>query len=341
MVELSRSLEQNRTSLDAAQAGARHVTDVTKYTGARGRRQRLGILASTLAVLALALGGCARNVPQHESSGKDYRTKGAKPIEMEAGEGRARDIVTYPGGDRIDWKVFDLPEEAIGTVTIKLRWRPPRPGLDLAFEVYDEYFDRVARVRPSPGSGDRSKRVKLKNARGKYYVMVYAPRRMDAGQYQLSVRFKEADTGPGADELLGMIDDPPTLPAVIEPEEKTPEELAAEQAEREAQMEAERLRQEELAATAAAQAELNKPIRARITRTQRSPNGVIITISAGKNRDVEQGWVGTILAGDSNTSLPGGDFTVIRVTRSEAIAKVPISMDQVRANTRVELRRGP
>ncbi|WP_428263013.1 hypothetical protein [Haliangium sp.] len=302
-------------------------------------RRLAAISLLALAALWLLPAGCARNVPQHENSGKDYRYKGAKKIELEDGEGRVRDIVTYPGGDRIDWKLIELPEGQQGTLRVKLRWRPPRPGLDLAFDVYDEYFDRVARAKPSPGSGDRSKGVKVKGASGKYYVMVYAPERSDAGRYTLSVRFKERDGPPGVDELAGLIEDPPTLPAVVEPEVKTPEQIAAEE-------EARRKAEEEAAAAAAAaaadaaaQAELNKPIEARITRTQRSSGGVIITISAGKNRSIEKGWRGTLLSGGSQNPLPGGEFTVIRVTRNECIGKVALSMDQVRANLRVELRR--
>jgi hypothetical protein len=293
-------------------------------------------------LLALLIGGvgCARNVPQAENSGKDYRNKGAKKITLEDGEARVRDIVTYPGGDRVDWKVVELPEGVKGTLEIKLRWQPPRPGLDLAFDVFDSYFDRVKRVKPSPGTGDRSKRVKLKNASGKYYIQVYAPRRTDAGRYSLTLRFREGDTGPDADELLGMIDDPPPLPAVVEPKVLTPEEVAAQEAERARIEEERRLAAEQNAANAATQAELNKPVYARITRTQRSSGGVIITINAGQNREVDKGWTGSVLAADGRNALAGGGFTVIRVTKQEAIAKVQLSIDQVRANPRVELRRG-
>lgn len=297
------------------------------------------LVLALLGALALAA-GCARNVPQHESSGKDYVAKGAKKIQLEEGEGRSRDIVTYPGGDRVDWKVVELPKDGKGTLYIKLHWQPPRPGLDLAFEVFDQYYTRVERVRPSPGTGDRSKQVKIKNASGKYYIQVYAPRRTDAGKYILSVRFKERAAGPSTDELLGLIDDPPPLPAVIEPKEKTPEEIAAEEAEKQRIAEENRIAAEKRAQDDAVTAELNRPVYARITRTQRSTGGVIITISAGQVRGVDKGWTGVVLAGESKSSLPGGEFTIIRVTKQEAIAKVQLSIDQVEANPRVELRRG-
>jgi hypothetical protein len=331
LAELSRPTTSPRPLLSSSRTGAR----------APGVWSRSGLPLSAALLLGLALcASCARNVPQDESSGKDFRNKGAKKIELEEGEARVRDIVTYPGGDRVDWKVVELPKDVTGTLDIKLHWQPPRPGLDLAFEVFDQYFDRVQRAKPSPGTGDRSKRVKVKNASGKYYIQVYAPRRTDAGRYVLSLRFRERAAGPSTDELLGMIDDPPPLPAVIEPKEKTPEEIAAEEAERVRLEEERRVQAEKQAVDSAALAELNKPVYARITRTQRSQGGVIITINAGQNRQVDKGWTGVVLAAEGKNALPGGEFTVIRVTKQEAIAKVQLSIDQVRANPRVELRRG-
>lgn len=296
-------------------------------------------LAGAIALAALLAAGCTRNVPQHQNSGKDYRPRDARPIVLEDGEARVRDIVTYPGGDRVDWKVVELPEEAQGSLQIKLRWRPPRPGLDLAFEVYDEYFKGIVRAKPSPGSGDRSKSVRVKRASGKYYIRVYASGRGDAGRYTLSLRFKERKGPPGLDELADLIDDPPVLPAVEAPVEKTAEELAQEEEDRKA-AEAQALLDEQARLEEQARLdELNKPVFARVIRTQRSSSGVIITVSAGKNRDIQKGWRGRLLSGDSQNALPGGEFTVIRVTRSESIGKVQLSVDQVRANPRVELRR--
>ena len=49
----------------------------------------------------------------------------------EDGEGRSRrDIVTYPGGDRVDWKVFQVPEGKDGILQVKIKYRPARPGMD-------------------------------------------------------------------------------------------------------------------------------------------------------------------------------------------------------------------
>lgn len=301
--------------------------------GMLGKMGRIALVIASLAVL----GGCPKNVPQHSKSGKDYRYKGAKQVALEGGEGRVRDIVTYPGGDRVDWKLVELPADQQGDLRVRLSWRPPRPGLAVEFNVFNEWFEPVGTAKSGRGSS-LSRSIKLKGASGKYYVQVYAPRRGDAGRYTLSVRFKERKQVqlPSMEELAGQISDPPTLPAVVEPKPKTPEEIAAEEAEKARVAEEERVAAE----TRAADAELRKPVFARVRRTQQSSGGVIITVSAGKSQGVDKSWVGVLLKGDGKTPVPGSDFTIIRVTEQEAVGKIPLSLDQVKANPRVELRRG-
>src|SRR6267378_2482841 len=80
---------------------------------------------------ALGLGGCSMNVAQDVKSGPDAKAKGAKKIRVgDDGEGAAKGVVTYPGGDRVDWKVFEIPKA--GDVEVTLRWTPPREGEDLS-----------------------------------------------------------------------------------------------------------------------------------------------------------------------------------------------------------------
>src|ERR1041385_3266385 len=73
----------------------------------------LGNLVGTRGCLAtlLVLASCAHNVPQDSNTGEDGKEKGAKPVTLENGEGRATGIVTYPGGDRVDWKLLELPDK--------------------------------------------------------------------------------------------------------------------------------------------------------------------------------------------------------------------------------------
>jgi hypothetical protein len=160
---------------------------------------------------------CAHNVPQDSHSGEDGRQKGAKAITLENGEGKASGIVTYPGGDRVDWKLIELPQKVRGSVEMKLQWTPPRPGLQLAFDVFDEWNQPIASSGTKRTRG-RLRTLEIPDARGKYFVRVYAVGRGDAGKYKLSVEFKEKNGNLSFDPLKLEIPDPPKLAAVPEPE---------------------------------------------------------------------------------------------------------------------------
>jgi hypothetical protein len=164
------------------------------------------------------LASCANNVPQESKTGPDGREKGAKPITLENGEGKASGIVTYPGGDRVDWKLIELPEKQRGTLNLQLAWAPPRPGLQLAFEVYDEWGRPIVQSqKTAKKSRGRTKSATVEDAHGKYQVRIYAVGRGDAGKYRLTVDFKEGSAAKLFDPLKLDIADPPKLAAVPEP----------------------------------------------------------------------------------------------------------------------------
>ena len=178
-----------------------------------------GCAALGFAILvSLASLGCPHNVPQDKASGEDGKVKGAKPLTMENGEAKAHGIVTYPGGDRVDWKLIELPEKQMGTLDIKLQWSPPRPGLQLAFDVFDEWNTPIVASKKT-GKKKSMARVRtavVDNAKGKYFIRVYAVNRGDAGKYNLTVEFKES-TGPMSVDVTKIeIPDPPKLAALPE-----------------------------------------------------------------------------------------------------------------------------
>ncbi len=145
-----------------------------------------------IAVLC-ALVACAHNVGQDEHTGPDGKELGATPIVLDNNEGKARGIVTYPGGDRTDWKLIELPDKKVGTLELQLQWQPPRPGLQLAFDVFDQYNGPVAESKKTSKkrSASRVRTISIPNAKGKYFVRVYAVDRGDAGAYKLTVNFTE------------------------------------------------------------------------------------------------------------------------------------------------------
>jgi hypothetical protein len=163
--------------------------------------------------VTLAVTSCAASVSQNARTGDDGKEKGAKPITLDNGEGKAKGIVTYPGGDRVDWKLIELPEKTMGTLSFELKWVPPRPGLQLSFDVFDEWGQEIVQSKKQgKGRKVRIRTAEIERAVGKYYLRIYAVNRGDAGKYTMTVDFKAGD---------GIIDwakidipDPPRLAAV-------------------------------------------------------------------------------------------------------------------------------
>ncbi len=186
------------------------------------------ILARSLLLASVTVAlSCAHNVAQDKLTGGDGKAKGAKPLNLENGEAKAPGIVTYPGGDRVDWKMIEVPEKKKGMLDIKLTWTPPRPGLQLAFDVFDEWNQPLVtskKMSKKKSKGrNRTAEIEVKGkglgvGEGKYFIRVYAVNRGDAGKYKLTVDFKEILSGPGFDPLKLEIPEPPKLAAVPEAE---------------------------------------------------------------------------------------------------------------------------
>ena len=155
--------------------------------------------------LAVVL-GCAHVVPQDAATGRDGKEKGAVPIRLDNNAAVARGVVTYPGGDRVDWRSIELPGS--GTLELKMTYTTPRPGLRVAFDVFDQYNTPIAVQR---AVARRSREAKIDHAKGTYFVRVYAPRRGDAGTYKLAAAFTPDIV---ADGKPPEIAEPPKLPAV-------------------------------------------------------------------------------------------------------------------------------
>src|SRR4051812_17523797 len=95
-------------------------------------------------LVALFALSCANMGSQDQATGPDGKTKGAKEIALDNNAGKAAGIVTYPGGDRVDWKLVTLPEKKLGVLDVKLTWKPPRKGLQLGVDVFDEWGTQLA-----------------------------------------------------------------------------------------------------------------------------------------------------------------------------------------------------
>jgi hypothetical protein len=152
--------------------------------------------------------GCAHAVPQDSATGPDGKVKGAVPIRLDHGEAIANGIVTYPGGDRVDWRSIELPAGKAGTLAVEMTYKTPRPGLRVSFDLFDQYNAPIAIQR---AVAKHSREAKIDHATGTYFIRVFAPRRGDAGTYKLKLAFE-----PDPPVLTPNISvaEPPKLPAV-------------------------------------------------------------------------------------------------------------------------------
>lgn len=183
------------------------------------------LLVSVVGLLGLA--GCPNNVNGSAHSGPDKSFKHPKELTLVNGEVVDHDIVTYPGGDRIDWKSVEIPKDEKGSLTIKLTWKTPRPGLQLAFDAYDEFGKNLVKSKASArkrrGTAARSSGTKeetINEVKGKVLIRVYAVNRGDAGDYKLEINYSPAPAPIVVDPTKVAINDPPRLPdlpAVVAP----------------------------------------------------------------------------------------------------------------------------
>jgi hypothetical protein len=321
--------------------------------------------------LAVATAGCQSMVKAGAKTGKDGKAKGAKKIKMEEGEGIARDIVTYPGGDRTDWKVFEIKQP--GDVEIALKWKPARPGQDLAMNVFDENFKVKARVRPNKEPSKTAKPRKsaeLANLdSGKYYIQVYAATRDAAGDYTLNVSWRAPRTIVVDPAIVGAdIPNPPKLPGLPKPSDA-----------------------QKAAADCAADPKMcpacapgqqpgtpptcqvlppcqpgqppgsppvcavppppppcvspgnppgciegpKPPVPARIIQANISGNDIIIILDKGTNQGIAKGQTGVVLIGRTTRPVNGGSFTITSVSEDESQAKIrKLTLDELGDNNR-------
>ncbi|MDQ3341096.1 MAG: hypothetical protein M4D80_38555 [Myxococcota bacterium] len=297
------------------------------------------------AICVVAAIGCANNVPQDRKTGPDGLAKGALPIVLENGEGATKGVVTYPGGDRVDWKVVELPSGKKGRLDFQMQWVTPRPGLQLGFDVFDQWNKPVANSR------GRGRVAVVGDARGKYYVRVYAKRRGDAGAYKLAVAFTEEIAVKPVD--LGEIPEPPRLPAVpgkceiFDPRDVTcadecpaggrgaPPNWPACIAQGVQQPPAPPVVVTPPPIVTPPPAD---PIEARVLIVEIRGGDVVVTLSAGSDQGVAANWTGQLMRGQSKSPYAGGKITIIKVDKQRTLAKVPLTIDIVTANRNVILK---
>ncbi len=304
------------------------------------------IKSSWLSLVCVA--ACANNVPQDRSTGPDGKVKGALPIVLQENEAKVRGVVTYPGGDRVDWKQIELPAGAKGRLDLQMTWTTPRPGLKIAFDVFDQWNVPVINASSNVRAG-RTRSATIDKAKGTYFVRIYAPKRGDAGAYTMAATFTPEPPPPDASWILKIpVNDPPKLPDVPPPpstcEIHDPHDRAC-------------------AAVCAPGAPVTwkgcvapvvtppiapvtvavtppvvpDPVLTRVLKFEVTPAGLEITVAAGSAHGVGKTWKANVLRGTTMSTLAGGTGTIIRVNKQTTIILVNLTTNAVNANPQVQL----
>ena len=302
---------------------------------------RWGVLGCVVWIL-----GCANHVPQDRSTGPDGKIKGAQPVALESGEGKVRGIVTYPGGDRVDWKKITLPEQQRGKLDLQVTYTTPRPGLKVTFEVFDQYNTPVTEAVAGRG---RARSMSIPRAAGTYFVRIYAPRRGDAGTYQFTAAFAPAPAPLRWDPTTIVVDDPPRLPAVPDP---PPTSCPVHDATNPTCIDAcmpgapatwkgcqapPAVVQAPPVAPAPPPVAKPSPVKARVLKTEITDDGIVVTLSAGSDQGVARSWRGHLLRGETGAALPASGLQIIRVDKRSTLARVRLISEVVNANQNVIL----
>ena len=323
--------------------------------------------------LACLIAACAHDVSQDAHTGSDGHISGARPISLVDGRAALAGTVTYPGGDRVDWRFVDLP--ARGSIDLVFRWKSPRPGLRLAVDVFDdERMIATAKGRHGPAE------LHLDNVRARLYFRIYAVARGDAGRYKLALQFTPSP--PPIDWSAFEFSDPPALAAVPEPEDgcqtiprtaldcdwprpcepgappqahctcPTPPDIDLAQCW--ATMPCPTIPDRRVRAclrvfeTDCSRPDPDRPadlcppprpipVIARIIATAVSGGEVIVTIGRGSDDQIARTWRAEVLRGDSDQPLLGGSVLVIRVDKRTVIGKVRLPKELLFDNSRVRL----
>jgi len=295
-------------------------------------------------------GACANNVAFDKATGPDGRIKGARPVVLAENAGTTKGIVTYPGGDRIDWRVIELPEGQKGRLDLQMTYSTPRPGLRLAFDVFDQWNVPVKEAA-ARGRG-RIKSTSVEKATGKVFVRIYAPGRGDAGQYKLTAEFHPEVVVKDFNPLDVAVADPPRLPDIPEaavpcvtfdpqnptcaiscppgsppdwkgcPKPTPPPGTGG---------------TGEQPPPPPPPVEKAKPVVARVLKVDVSTDGLEVTLGAGSEQGVAKEWKVNVLRGATTAPLSGGGGTIKRVNKTTTIIVVKLTTNQMAENSNVQL----
>ncbi len=297
--------------------------------------------------LLVVVAACANNVPQDRSTGPDGKVKGAIPIVLEEGEAKVRGIVTYPGGDRVDWKRIELPANARGRLDLSMSWTTPRPGLKVAFDVFDQWNIPVINAS-SNARTSRTRSATIDKAKGTYFVRIYAPKRGDAGAYTMQAAFTAEPPPQDPNWLLKLpVNGPPKLADVPPPPSTCDvhdphDPVCATMCAPGAPMTwkgcvAPPTPPTPPVAPPVVVVVVPDPVVARVLRFDISADGLDLTLSVGSEQGVTKAWRSQVLRGESASPLAGGGGKIVKVNKRTTVVRVSLTPDMIKTNPNVQL----
>lgn len=293
-----------------------------------------GRARTALLAVAIAAGACGGpDVPEHNGyqSAKARPWRKPTPLRLdEKSEVEVDDSVSYPKRQRARWYAVDVPSFGAVEVQVTVAELSDDRDVDLAFEVLDEGYRIIAHAdRTTDDAGEDQKIRRLRRlAPGRYYIHVYAQRRLDDADYTLQVRFK-AQAGRVPTNFPATVAYIAALPDVPLQDDAPPPPAPVVKKCRGSHCKKRVARVEEPTPA--------KTIRARIAGIVDSGKGVQIRINQGASQGVEVGWKGTVVSRDGKP-IAGGSFEVTRVSPGESFATVKASASSITTAKYVRLR---
>lgn len=320
---------------------------MTKHI-ARGivRAMSRRVVSAGLAVaFAAACGGA--DIPEHNG----YKSAKSRPwqrptvLELDdALEAEVDDSVSYPKRQRARWFAIDLPTHGELEVQVTVVGLVEDREVDLAFEVLDEGYQTLAQAnRDEDDAGDEQKSRTVKGiAPGRYYIHVYAERRLDEADFTLQVAFRGGLGGGGpSDEgspnfpaSVSYITALPDVPAVDDAPAAPPPEPAPVVK----KCKGSRCKKKPEPRPTAEPQPQQKAIRARIAGiVSVTSGGTLIRIDRGSQQGIKVGWKGSVVT-SAGAAIPSGSFEVSKVSQGESFGTVRATADSVTAAKYVRLR---
>jgi hypothetical protein len=285
------------------------------------------------AVILAACGGA--DVPTHNGYKSAKATPWRKPTVLQLddqGEAEVDDSVSYPKRLRARWFAVDLPTG--GQLEVQVQTEPQGDrDVDLGFEVLNEGYEVLVRAdRDEEDAGEETKSRKLSRLPpGRYYIHVYAQRRLDEADFTMGLAFRPGEAAaarsnfPASVAFVGSLPDvpavddaPPPAPIVHKckgpkckkaPKPPPPDDTPP-----------------------------PKAVRARVAGIVSEKSGSTeIRIDRGSAQGVAVGWKGAVESRDGKV-IPGGSFEVSRVTPAESFGTVRASATSVTEAKYVRLR---